>query len=71
MAHQMSAVIGYLDVQECGVHDVVLSQCSFKAGCAECGRQMDFGVITSTYTCMDTYPDACILKLLNPFPCLF
>ena len=44
MAHQLSAIIGYVDVQQCSVFDVVLPLCSFKVGCFQCGRQMNFGV---------------------------
>ncbi|XP_013395822.1 uncharacterized protein LOC106162896 [Lingula anatina] len=40
LAHQMSSVIGYLDLQGCVAFDLVLADCVFSVGCMNCSKEM-------------------------------
>ena len=44
IAHQFSNVIGYLDLQDCTIFDMVLAESDFVAGCLHCNKEGDFGV---------------------------
>ncbi|XP_064474399.1 uncharacterized protein LOC135388648 [Ornithodoros turicata] len=40
MMHQFNSVIGYMDLTDCSVLDLVLPQCVFEAACLGCDKEM-------------------------------